>query len=560
MSTIEGFPDGLLKGLQSSGAYPNEVGAASDVSTIQTHISWLFLNAARVYKLRKAVNFGFVDFATRQQRNRDCLREVTFNRRLAPDVYLGVAPVSVTDHGVRVGVVTQSVTDPDQEHCVVMRRLPQGRAAANLIMQDKLTGHHVDAMVRAIVGFHRRHGLGQPAPFTPEDWLSRISAPVEDNLKPIAGLLDDERVRSIAQASRNFINTHCQRFEMRRRSGCAVDGHGDLHLDHVWFETDSSDPLFIDCIEFSDRLRQIDVASEVAFVAMDLTYRGRSDLADRFLRQYATESGDFHLYSVVDYFVSYRATVRAKVAALTAAATEPASAKRVSARDTASRHLDVATEALSTRRRGAVVVMTGLVGTGKSTAAKILADAVGRAVVISSDRVRKRGEGLRVSDRTWDNGGLYSKASRRQVYLELILRAEPVVSSGRVVILDATFSQAYQRQLAIALAGEYDLPLLIVETRCRAECVVERLGERQRQGVDPSDAGPAFYEESARQFLPVDMQGHGAHIIVNTGRISWQADLRERVKSWQRNTAGDKPRRQVENSPLKLEIDASSGD
>ena len=178
--------------------------------------------------------------------------------------------------------------------------------------------------------------------------------------------------------------------------------------------------------------------------------------------------------------------------------------------------------------------------------------------MISSDRVRKRGEGLRVSDRTWDNGGLYSKASRRQVYRELILRAEPVVSSGRVVILDATFSQAYQRQLAIALAGEYGLPLLIVETRCRAECVVERLGERQ--GVDPSDAGPAFYKESARQFLPVDMQGHGTHIIVDTGTVSWQADLRERVKSWQRNTAGDKPRRQVENNPLKLGIYASSGD
>ena len=540
MSTIEGFSDRLVEGLQSLHAYPNETGAVRDVSTIQTHISWLFFSAARVYKLRKAVNFGFVDFATRHQRNRDCLREVSFNRRLAPDVYLGVAPVSVTDHGVRVGMVTESIVDQDQEHCVVMRRLPKGRAAANLIMQDKLTAHHVDAMVRAIVGFHTQHRLGQPVPFTPEDWFRRISEPVEDNLKPIADLLDDAQVRSVGQASRNFVNTYCQRFERRRRLGCVVDGHGDLHLEHVWFETAGGDPLFIDCIEFSDRLRQIDVASEVAFVAMDLTYRGRSDLADRFLRQYATESDDFHLYSVVDYFVSYRATVRAKVAALGAVETEPASAKRVSARDTASRYLDLAIEALSTRRQGVVVTMTGLVGTGKSTAAKVLADAVDRAVVISSDRVRKRREGLCVSDRTDDNGGLYSEDSRRQVYRELILRAEPVVSSGRVVILDATFSQAYQRQLAIALAGKYDVPLLIVETRCHAERVVERLGKRHRQGVDPSDAGPAFYEESARQFLPVDMQGYGTHIIVDTETESWQADLRERVKSWQRNTGGNK--------------------
>ncbi len=492
MSTIEGLPARLVEGLQSLQAYPNETGGVSEVAPIQTHISWLFFSATRVYKIRKAVNFGFVDFATRQQRNRDCLREVTFNRRLAPDVYLGVAPVSVTDQGVRVGVVTQSIVEPDQEHCVVMRRLPKGCAAANLIMQDKLTAHHVDGMVRAIVSFHRRHRLGQPAPFTPAEWLSRLSEPVEDNFKPIAGLLNDEQVGSVAQASRNFLNTHCQRFEIRRRLGCAVDGHGDLHLEHVWFEADGCDPLFIDCIEFSDRLRQIDVASEVAFVAMDLTYRGRSDLADRFLRQYATESDDFHLYSVVDYFVSYRATVRAKVTALTAVATESARAEQVSARDTASRYLDLAIEALCTRRRGAVVTMTGLVGTGKSTAARVLADAVGRAVVISSDRVRKTGKRLRLSDRAGDKGGLYSEDSRRQVYRELIIRAEPVVASGRIVILDATFSQADQRQLAIALADKYDLPLLFVETRCRPERVVERLGERQRRGVDLSDAGPAF--------------------------------------------------------------------
>jgi len=541
VSTIERLPDRLVEGLQSLYACPNETGSVSKVAPIQTHISWLFFSAVRVYKIRKAVNFGFVDFATRQQRNRDCLREVTFNRRLAPDVYLGVAPVSVTDQGVRVGVVTQSIVDPDQEHCVVMRRLPKGCAAANLIMQDKLTTHHVDGMVRTIVSFHRRHRLGQPAPFTPAEWLSRLSEPVEDNFKPIAGLLNDERVRSVAQASRNFFNTHCQRFEIRRRLGCAVDGHGDLHLEHVWFEADGYDPLFIDCIEFSDRLRQIDVASEVAFVAMDLTYRGRSDLADRFLRQYATESDDFHLYSVVDYFVSYRATVRAKVAALTAVATEPARAEKVSARDTASRYLDLAIEALCTRRRGAVVTMTGLVGTGKSTAATVLADAVGRAVVISSDRVRKTGKGLRLSDRAGNNGGLYSEDSRRQVYSELIIRAEPVVSSGRIVILDATFSQADQRQLAIALADKYGLPLLFVETRCRPERVVERLGERQRRGIDLSDAGPAFYEESARRFLPVDIQDYGTHIIVDTGTESWQADLRERVKLWQRNTVGDNP-------------------
>ena len=315
-SLPEPLPEGLVEGLSRPGAYANDPSAAAGVSTVQTHISHLFLTAERVYKLRKAVALGFLGFGTRQIRNRDCLAELRLNRRLAADVYLGVAPIQISGRDVFVGEVGESTAQPDLEHCVVMRRLPDGRDGVSLIERGKFGPQQVDAVAQAIVRFHEQHRLGRPAPFTPEAWSERVSQPVEDNFTPISRVIDDDRRSRLARGTRDFFERHRDQFEMRRVEGRAVDGHGDLHLAHVWFETDDSNPLFVDCIEFSDRLRQIDAASEAAFMAMDLTYRGHPDLADRFLRRYAAHSDDFHLYSVLDYYLSYRAAVRAKVAAI----------------------------------------------------------------------------------------------------------------------------------------------------------------------------------------------------------------------------------------------------
>ena len=536
---VEDLPDGLVAGLGASAAYPLDPDAVDGVVTIQTHISHLFLTASRVYKLRKAVSLGFLDFGTRAIRNGDCLHELSLNRRLAPDVYLGVAPVQAGPD-VRVGAIGESVSAPDLEHCVVMRRLPRGRDAVSLIERGDFGADHVDTMTRVIVRFHERHRLGQPAPFTPEAWLSAISTPVADNFTPIADVVDDARLPRLARGTRDFLDTHRDRFETRRIEGRAVDGHGDLHLAHVWFDTGDIDPLFIDCIEFSERLRHIDAASEVAFMAMDLTYRGHVELADRFLRRYAADADDFHLYSVADYFISYRAAVRAKVAAIAAVEAEVPDAQRRAARASASRHLDLANDALFSRGHAAVVAMAGVVGTGKSTAAQEVADSLDGTAVISSDRVRKRLAGRDPLDRTDAavDAGIYAADVTQRVYRGLLDRAESVVGSGRVAVLDATFSSPDQRAGAAAFARARGVPFLIVETRCQEAGVRQRLEDRVRHGRDVSDAGPAFYAASVSRYVPVQAE-EGDHLVVDTESPSWRLDLRKQVQAWYRRSVHD---------------------
>ncbi len=537
---VEDLPDGLVAGLCGRAAYVHDPDAVDGVAVVQTHISHLFLTASRVYKIRKAVSLGFLDFGMRASRNGDCLRELTLNRRLAPDVYLGVAPVQRSGSNVRVGAIEESVSSPELEHCVVMRRLSPGQDALSLIERREFGTDHVDAMSRVIVRFHKRYRLGQPAPFSPEAWLTAIVTPVADNFTLISGVIDDARLPSLARGTRDVLDIHRDRFETRRVKGRAVDGHGDLHLAHVWFEVGNTDPLFIDCIEFSNRLRQIDAASEVAFMAMDLRYRGYSDLADRFLRRYAADSDDFHLYTVVDYFISYRAAVRAKVAAIIAVETEVPDAQRRASRVSASRHLDLATDALFRRGYGAVVVMTGVVGTGKSTAAQTVADSLDGTAVISSDRVRKRLAGLDPLDRTdvEVDADIYTEGVTQRVYHGLLDRAESVVGSGRVAVLDATFSSPDRRAQAATFARDHGVPFLIVETRCGETEVRQRLEDRERRGLDASDAGSEFYTVSMSRYVPVRIH-EGDHLVVDTDTPSWQLNLGRQLQSWRRRSIHD---------------------
>jgi len=478
---------------------------------VQTHISHVYLTGARAFKLRKAVRLGFVDFSTRVERNADCAREVLLNRRLAPDVYLGVAPIESRDGGFRIGRIVETptpavVADEPREHVVAMRRLPAGRDALSLVERGVLRGRHVDAIAERLARFHAAHGLGVPAPFDTDTWLRRMREPALENLRllePVAGrLVPRATLARVRNRTLAVLDALAPVFEARRLAGRAVDGHGDVHLQHVWFEADDSEPIFVDCIEFREDWRRIDAAAEIAFPAMDLRYRNRPRLAARLLRAYAAASDDFDLYRVIDSFVSYRAAVRAKVAALAAADAGIAPAQREAAGKSARRHLSLADRSLRPRARGALVLMTGLVGSGKSSAAAALADAVD-GVVIASDRVRKHLHGLALDARGGAEQGLYDDAAKDAVYAALLTRAEPVTASGRIAILDATYARERHRRAAIAWARAQQLaPTTIVQTRCARDTALARLARRVATGQDPSDAGPEQLAWSESHYQP----------------------------------------------------------
>ena len=524
-----------ISALGQASAYPEDVSAAGGIERLQTHISDVFLSARRVYKFRKAVDLGFVRFRDVAERNQDCLREVALNRRLAPDVYLGVAPLQGRGEAVRVGPVSELLSGQGgdaPEHCVVMRRLPAGRDALSLLEADRLGVGLLDRLALRIARFHDEVSLGTPAPFGPDDWREVCIRPFRESLDVMTSSggapLSKSDIAAVSRQADAFAALHGERFEARRRAGRAVDGHGDLHLQHVWFEDDASEPLVVDCLEFDAGLRRIDAASDVAFTAMDLTYRGRAELAERFLRVYARERDDFDLYGVVDYFAAYRAAVRAKVAALAADDAGLAAAQRDAAAASAGRHLALAAELLAERPPGALLLVAGTVGSGKTTLAEQLADAVG-GVAIASDFVRKRLAGLGPGERA--DASHYTPEARGRIYAELLRRAHGVAGSGRPVLLDATWARRSDRSAAAALARELGAPFRVVQATCATELARERLAKRATRGGDASDAGPEQLTGSIAEFEAPGDEERGVWHELATDREGW----RERAARWARS-------------------------
>jgi hypothetical protein len=508
---IEPLDADLAVDLARAGAHPGDPRAHEGVEVVQTHLSFVFLTPGRVVKVRKAVRLSFVDFGTRALRNEDCLREVRLNRRLAPDVYLGVAPLVRGAGGFAVGEVGEALAGgprgAEPEHAVVMRRLPAGCDALSLLERGGLERGHLDAVAAVLARFHAEVGLGRPAPFEPARWRDVLARPMAENLESLresrpAGIAS-EALERVAERFAARLAALAEALERRRREGRAVDGHGDVHLQHVWFEPGREEPLLIDCVEFDAKLRRIDAASEVAFLAMDLAYRGRRDLAARFLRRYAERADDFGLYPVVDLHAAYRAAVRAKVAGLASGDAAIAPPQREAAAASAARHLALAEQLLAEPRPGPVVALCGTVGSGKSTAAERLADLLGGAVV-SSDRTRKRLAGLAPETRAGAGvgAGLYTPEWTERTYRALLERAAPVAASGRAALLDATFARAAQRRGALALAARVAAPAWLVEVRCSEATALARLARRAREGRDPSDAGPELLAASRAGFEP----------------------------------------------------------
>ena len=326
------------------------------------------------------------------------------------------------------------------------------------------------------------------------------------------------RLRRCVERARDFERSHVGRFEARRQQGRAVDGHGDLHLDHLWFEEGAERPIAIDCLEFDDALRRIDTASEVAFLAMDLLYRGARLESEQFLAAYAAEADDYGLYGVVDYFIAYRALVRAKVAALASRDAGIPEIQREEAAESARRHVELADQALEPRGEGRLVAVGGAVGSGKTTVANALADALG-GVSISSDRVRKHTLGLEASQRA--PASAYEASERRRIYGAILDRAEATLESGRTVILDATFGCAALRDRVLSLARRCDVPSFFVEVRCQPDVARRRLAQRAAAGRSASDAGPELHDASRVGFEPPNEWPAAERVCIETDDSRW---------------------------------------
>jgi aminoglycoside phosphotransferase family enzyme/predicted kinase len=476
---------------------------------ITTHISWVFLTDREVWKLKRPVDYGFVDYTTLDRRQRCCEEEVRLNRRLAPDVYLGVVPVRLGPEGHGFGPEGDIV-----DYAVRMRRLPDETSAEALLRARALTPEHLALLASRLAQFFAG---ADPAPSMGA--IDLIRENVSENFAQVEPFVDRFVSRETLTAVRRWqlevLERDAGRFRARVEQGRIRDGHGDLRLEHVYFE--DSDPIVIDCVEFNERLRCGDTAADVAFLAMELTVRGRHDLAELLLAGFALESDDYDLYGVVDFYAGYRAWVRGKVAAFLAAdpSTPPEKAER---KDREARTLFALARSYAETRSGAtpVIAVGGVIGTGKST----LAQALGRATglpVIASDRLRKGLAGIHATERAPDSA--YSAAFSARTFDELFRRAAVVLGSGRGVVLDATFRARDLRRRARDLARQHGRQFLFAETVCDEATLRERL-RRRAAGPSVSDAGEGLLERIRAEFEPVTELSADEHLRVDTSGTS----------------------------------------
>ncbi len=508
--------------------------APRNVEVRETHASCVFLGDRDVYKVKKPVDFGFLDFRTCDQRKVACDAEVALNARLAPGVYLGVVPVVCRVDGLLAFGGEGTFVD----WAVHMRRLPDEERADNLLASGKLTPETLDAVAERIAAFHAAARCD--AQTLANGRVELISRNVLENFSQtrttVGEYVRPSEAREIEAWQLSFLRDNQRRFDARIAAGRVRDGHGDLRLEHVYVGA-SGGITILDCIEFNERFRFADVCADVAFLAMDLACHDRVDLAQPYLARYALLSGDYDLYGVVDFYESYRAYVRGKVATLLAADTRVDRRARERAGLEARRYFLLA---LAAHRRSLlpplVVCVGGVIAAGKSTVARAVARELG-APVVEADRTRKQMLGvdpeLRVADPAWQ--GAYDPAFTERVYAEVLRRADAVLASGRPVVVDASFRSAAQRSAARALARARGVEIRFVECEASLDVCRARPARRETEpGV--SDGRAAIFDDFVARFEPLAEVAPREHVKVGTegGVETALARVREIVPTWPR--------------------------
>jgi hypothetical protein len=480
------------------------------VDRLETHISWVLLAGDYAYKIKKAVDLGFLDFSTLEKRRFYCAEELRLNRRLAPDLYLEVVPIAGSNaHPVLNGPGTAI------EYAVMMRRFPQSCLLDQVLLRGELTPETIDAIARRIAEFHGRTAVaGKESPFgTPE----RTHLPVAENFAQIRPRLRDGedliRLNELEQWSEREYRAHLNALAARKARGLVRECHGDLHLGNMALLDGEAVPF--DCIEFSDNLRWIDVISEAAFLTMDLQDRGRPDLARRFLNAYLEQTGDYSGLEVLRYYLVYRAMVRAKVACIRAGQAKLPDGHWTQYRN----HIELAAS-YTHPSQPFLAITHGLSGAGKTTVAQSLLEAA-NLFRVRSDVERKRLYGLRPEARSdaGTGGGIYSAEANELTYRRLVEVAREIIQSGFPAIVDAAFLKKRERAAFQELAQELSVPFVILDVTAPEALLRERVKQRMQHGRDASEADIAVLENQIRNSEPLDGDELAVTIEVATERV-----------------------------------------
>jgi len=495
------------------------------IELVETHISWVLLTGKFAYKIKKPVNYGFLDFSTLEKRHDYCEQELRLNRRLAAAIYLDVVSISGSVDRPRISVSGEAF-----EYAVKMLQFPQSAQLDHMLEAGELNPDHIDAVARMVASFHQTINIADDS----MEYGNNLAVynPVEENFIQIKLYMDTAPYLSTLTSLKRWAIYEFTKleavFSQRKRDGFVRECHGDMHLRNlVWLKQgDSAGPVAFDCIEFNPELRWIDVISEVAFVMMDLQDRQEHGMANRFLNSYLEVTGDYSGLSVLHFYLCYRALVRAKVDALRLAQKSITEQEKEHLTAEFESYLDLAmynTQAPAPK----LIIMHGLSASGKSTVSHSLADALA-AVRIRSDVERKRMFNTKASESALYevNTGIYSWRASQQAYAKLAELAEQVIAAGYSVIVDAAFLKYEQRQVFHRLARQLGVAYIILDITAPIEMLRERIVKREH---DVSDAGLAVLQHQLVNWNPLLESEIKYAVRVNTAEPLEITELIERI-------------------------------
>ncbi len=494
----------MIKALSEASAYEHEITA---VRIVETHISWVLLTGQYAYKIKKPVNFGFLDFSTLEKRRFFCYEELRLNRRLAPDLYLDVVPITGKPDQPKMEGSGEAI-----EYAVKMIQFPAGYTLSERAECGQLGLDEIDQITRIIADFHETvEKAGEASVYGSCECIKHWFVENFDHIRPL--LADDrqkQQLQEIQSWGNDEWNNRAELMQLRRQQGYVRECHGDLHLSNMTL-INGKVTLF-DCIEFNPMLRWIDVVSEVAFLVIDLLHFGYDGFAYRLLNHYLQRTGDYQGMALLRFYLVYRALVCAKVSLLRhAQQSNDAVCNQACLKYTTFSNL---AERFTKVSQALLIITHGYSGSGKSTFASQLAEKTG-ALQIRSDIERKRLFGYQAQAHTGSglDSGLYTQEAGRKTYLRLAECAKVVIEAGFSVIIDAAFLKTGQRDLFRQLAIKSCVQFIIIDFQASDEELCRRLRQRQN---DASEATIDVLLNQQQSSEPLSAEEQSYVITINT--------------------------------------------
>ncbi|MBX9655693.1 AAA family ATPase [bacterium] len=471
---------------------------------VETHISLVFLTETHVYKTKKSVKFPFLDYSTLEKRLDACREEVRVNRRLAPDVYLGIVPITKSGETIQFGG-----DGPPIDYAVEMARLPDEKMLDHRITSGTAHLDDIHRLLDILIPFYDNHSCEEA--MRPCASVEAIWNAASENIETMKPLLPPEEKTSLSRirsSQLQFLNWERELFVDRLTSSEIIEGHGDLRPEHICL---LDPPVVFDAVEFSQSLRTADVISELAFLAMECDFLNAPTLGRELIEQYQKRSNRQFPRHLISFYQAYRATVRAKVHLLQM--NPPRHGSDVH-QAWFHRYMHLAIAYASDFHLPMIIVVMGLSGVGKSTIAKQLSESWGMEW-IRTDQVRQELMGKRDPNAPFGQG-MYSDAATIATYHEVAARTARFIKEGVSVVVDGTFLEPAQRESILAVGRHASCPIQTVWCDCPELIARERINRRREHGIDISDARLDVYEKQVESFDVSELLTDPAVVRIDT--------------------------------------------